>query len=383
MFWYSHLPHLTLDRVRTNALIHDGLARANSDSAARAWIACFGSMQRPDAMVETHEVQSIVFRGLPSRQWTENLVLELPEDRAKARAFLQELLGGSSAKDLPRLSFGELISGGTSTGNHAFIAFSRLGLEHLGLAEGADNACMESFPYPFLAGMRARHRVLGDEEPAPGKSRWRWTDRGSQAADGAVHAILIVYGTEKAAEAANASVARLEALGGKCHQRVSTAPRQFSLPGAEDAAGCPGKWRTDIDHFGFRDGISQPAILGTVMAERALARDTVIRGRSYESPGNGPAGEPEQGLFFVALCADLERQYEFVQQQWINSGEFHGLHRETDPLTGNHAQTASTYTIPTASGPIQLNGMQRYVEVIGGGYFFLPSLAALHFLCTL
>ena len=63
-FWYSRFPDLTTDHIRTNALIHDGLARARTDTDARAWLDCLGSMPRPDYTIETDEVQSLVFRAL-------------------------------------------------------------------------------------------------------------------------------------------------------------------------------------------------------------------------------------------------------------------------------------------------------------------------------
>ena len=46
-FWYNRYPKLTTDEIRRNAMIHDGLVRANTDTAARAWLGCFGSMTRP------------------------------------------------------------------------------------------------------------------------------------------------------------------------------------------------------------------------------------------------------------------------------------------------------------------------------------------------
>jgi len=47
-----------------------------------------------------------------------------------------------------------------------------------------------------------------------------------------------------------------------------------------------------------------------------------------------PAGKPP-GLFFMCLDADLERQFEFVQQTWLQSPSFHGLMDERDPVIGS------------------------------------------------
>ena len=48
----------------------------------------------------------------------------------------------------------------------------------------------------------------------------------------------------------------------------------------------------------------------------------------------------QRGLYFICLNSDLERQFEFVQQTWINNRVFGGGFLETDPLVGNQAETA-------------------------------------------
>jgi deferrochelatase/peroxidase EfeB len=99
----------------------------------------------------------------------------------------------------------------------------------------------------------------------------------------------------------------------------------------------------------------------------------------------GQAERVEKGLLFVALCADLERQFEFVQQTWLGSPSFHGLTNEPDPVATGTATCGGErrFTIPTASGPLVLEGLQSFVSLRGGGYFFLPSRAALEFLASL
>jgi Dyp-type peroxidase family len=109
------------------------------------------------------------------------------------------------------------------------------------------------------------------------------------------------------------------------------------------------------------------------------------RGRTYQQ--TNAQGVTEKGLFFVSLCADIERQFEFVQQVWSNSPNFHGLKDEPDPVFASNTIDPATgkacprtFTIPTPAGPLKLTGMQNFVDVKAGGYFFLPSRSALTWL---
>jgi deferrochelatase/peroxidase EfeB len=105
------------------------------------------------------------------------------------------------------------------------------------------------------------------------------------------------------------------------------------------------------------------------------------RGRNYTRMDSG-----EKGLLFASLCTDIERQFEFVQQFWANAPAFHGLDKEPDPFIGSDPVRLDggthdrVYTIPTPAGPVQLNGMKKFVQTMGGGYFFLPSRSALGWL---
>jgi Dyp-type peroxidase family len=103
----------------------------------------------------------------------------------------------------------------------------------------------------------------------------------------------------------------------------------------------------------------------------------IRRGRAYwQSEATGTA---ETGLMFLAFCTDLERQFEFIQQTWLNAPAFHGLQDEVDPLIGTGAGS-NNFTIPTPSGPIKLQNLSTHVTTKAGGYFFLPGLAAFRFL---
>jgi hypothetical protein len=93
-------------------------------------------------------------------------------------------------------------------------------------------------------------------------------------------------------------------------------------------------------------------------------------------------GQP-RGIHFLAVCANLERQFELLQQTWANNPRFGGLVDNRDPLVGvSDASDAPPdfMTIPDRPLRVRLGPLPRLVTVRGGGYFFLPGLAALRHL---
>jgi deferrochelatase/peroxidase EfeB len=117
---------------------------------------------------------------------------------------------------------------------------------------------------------------------------------------------------------------------------------------------------------------------------RIVNRHRIRRvGRSYEAqPGDLPEQRLDKpGLLFMCLNADIERQFEFVQQSWVLGPSFHSLPDEVDPLVGNR-HGSETFSIPMPEGPLRINDIKDFVRVRGGGYFFLPGKSALRFLVS-
>jgi len=82
-----------------------------------------------------------------------------------------------------------------------------------------------------------------------------------------------------------------------------------------------------------------------------------------------------------------------VQQTWVGSAKFHGLRDEIDPITGQgiHTDLARRggpditkdnlrFTIQASGQEIPITGLRSFVNMRGGGYFFLPGRDALRFL---
>lgn len=116
--------------------------------------------------------------------------------------------------------------------------------------------------------------------------------------------------------------------------------------------------------------------------ESANRHRLLRRGRSYGRRLKNLLQEDgeERGLHFICLNADLERQFEFVQQTWINNPVFAGLEQETDPLVGDQSQCRGAFTIQADPLRHRISGLRPFMNVRGGAYFFLPSLPALRFL---
>jgi hypothetical protein len=100
----------------------------------------------------------------------------------------------------------------------------------------------------------------------------------------------------------------------------------------------------------------------------------------------GVPDSAEHGIVMLVVCASLFRQYDFVQQQWLNYGLDANAGNDTCPLVGNHASgdghgPKAKFVIPsdpqTGRPPFVVEGLPQFVETRGGEYFFVPSMTAL------
>ncbi len=330
-FWYSRYPHLTTRQIRNNAMIEDGLARAANDTDARRWLTCFGSAQRENGELEAQEAQSIVFTGFGRQHHATSLFVRLPEDRDALATWLQAVSGIAFSAPpalvgLPphwriserRPRDGEALARRTSGDAaryrlppEAQIAFGDRPVDHggltLGLTSSGLQCCdvsqgsgLEAFPPAFLMGMAGRTRLLDDGDGHGGP----WNDSG--AGERAVDAVITIYGNEPPiagtdGDSDDATHQRLvanhrlllEILGGRLVDAVPCAP--VPEPG--------GAGLSRREHFGFRDGISQPVIRGSQRAGvRPPPRDLIAAGEFLLGYRN------DQGFFTppIAVGAELD-----------------------------------------------------------------------------
>jgi deferrochelatase/peroxidase EfeB len=73
---------------------------------------------------------------------------------------------------------------------------------------------------------------------------------------------------------------------------------------------------------------------------------------------------------------------EFLQQEWINNGNFMNLGDERDPNVGLQEDEA-TFTIPHEPVRRRIHGIETFNVLRGGEYFLMPSLSALSWLGNL
>jgi Dyp-type peroxidase family len=107
----------------------------------------------------------------------------------------------------------------------------------------------------------------------------------------------------------------------------------------------------------------------------------VRRGRMYGSPYVENSPDKERGMLFIAINADIKRQFEFVQETWINDPKFNGLDTDEDPIVGVNGPN-STFTIQHWPIRQQITSIPRFVKVKAADYFFLPSNRALEFIAS-
>jgi len=90
----------------------------------------------------------------------------------------------------------------------------------------------------------------------------------------------------------------------------------------------------------------------------------------------------DRGLIFAFVGANLGRQFEFVQSQWINDGVFFGANTDKDPIVGA-IQPGESFTVPRRPVRKRLQGLPRFVVTRGGEYCFMPGIRALRQLAGL
>lgn len=147
---------------------------------------------------------------------------------------------------------------------------------------------------------------------------------------------------------------------------------------ADDKVGYKTPPGSHIRRMNPRDAIKES---GTHVEFRRMIR----RGTSYgpELPeGVLEDDGADRGLMFAFIGADLRRQFEFVQSNWANDGEFIGTGTQDDPISGSR-RTQEGFIIPRRPVRQQVKGLPQFVVTRGGEYCFMPGLKALRWIAAL
>lgn len=209
----------------------------------------------------------------------------------------------------------------------------------------------------------------------------------------------------------------------KLHQDVA-AFRRFLRDNAEDVAGqellaakLVGRWRSgaplaltpqrddealavdpqrnnafayyDTDRRGVRTPVG--AHIRRVNPRDAL-KDGIVDARLHRLLRRGAVYGPElpdgaldddgvdRGLVLTFVNAHPARQFEFVQSQWVNDGDFVSAGRDTDPVAGTDPRGTGTYTFPARPIRRRLHGVSSFAVTRGGENVFLPGMSGLRLL---
>ncbi len=93
-----------------------------------------------------------------------------------------------------------------------------------------------------------------------------------------------------------------------------------------------------------------------------------------------PGDTADRGLLFLAYQSDLARQFEFVQQFWVNNPGFPKANDGHDPVI-SQSDPVRSFSLPIPGHPpARINSIAQFVTTTGGEYFLQPSLSALKLL---
>ncbi len=132
---------------------------------------------------------------------------------------------------------------------------------------------------------------------------------------------------------------------------------------------------------------SPPGVSLRLTRRHRIMRRVRSYGEDYIGSPTHHTPKEEVGLLFGCFNADISKQFEFIQYTWANYPKFKRLYADPDPFIGVKENPEKgeeqNFTIPTETNNNVITGLQSFVTVKGGGYFFFPSKSVIKFLGTI
>lgn len=291
-------------------------------------------MTDPIDDVDPADVQGNVLRGYGRSFAFARMITYSVAEPAAGRAFLAELL--------PLVTTASPWTPTSKPAATTNVAITHHGLRALGLGE----ATLRSFPIEFATGMRSRASLLGDVGPsAPG--RWDPVWSGAHAVDllvwimaqdrsalGERDALL----TEVLAQATDGRPGSITRLGGHRAATGLEAHQDGEMIGSADGGHV-------IEHFGFRDGISDPVVAARGPGTRVIG-----------------AGKPRRGA-----PADDERAWEpLATGELLLGHEDEARQTEAGPIPSSLARNGTFMVVRKLHQNVAT--FRRYVADVGARY---------------
>jgi deferrochelatase/peroxidase EfeB len=167
--------------------------------------------------------------------------------------------------------------------------------------------------------------------------------------------------------------------------RLNQQLTDFTYAADTDGSKCP--FSSHLRRANPRDMLD-PTVPANATAEQLSKASSVLnnrrrilrRGLPYGTTTPIHSDEVEQGVLLLFLCSNLFRQFEFIQQQWMQYGLDFNAGNDTCPIIGNHGPEAKFVIATSADSgkpPFICDRPPQFVETRGGAYFFVPSMTAL------
>jgi Dyp-type peroxidase family len=126
---------------------------------------------------------------------------------------------------------------------------------------------------------------------------------------------------------------------------------------------------------------------------RDALKDSIVEARLHRLLRRGSAYGPmlpegvleddgvDRGIVLAFVNANPGRQFEFVQSQWVNDGDFVSAGSEKDPIIGIHGGSGE-FTYPARPVRKHFVGLPSFVVTKGGEHVFLPGIRGLKWLAA-